>query len=298
MSMLSDTVAVDDNKIEDSFEEIDKHKTEKNDLGACDKEHSDKLSFKKMVTFNITKLLEAKAWISSMDTLPNGRVVMADFSNNKLYIYSQDLEKQKSVIVPGKPCCLTVLDNEKVAVTLQEKSSVAVINIMTRKTLRFLKTPDSCHGITYCDEKIVVNCLESGLQFMDTCGKIKTTVSDVTGEASLCSCGNEYIYCSVYWSHKILCYNNLAEEIYSFSNLTIKCPRGIAIHPSGQALTTEFAKNRIHAINTEGTKSAVVLSKKHDITNPLCILFNIHDDCLYVANNDGESVTIYKYNKT
>lgn len=261
---------------------------------ACEKSPSDRISFNKVMTFEVVKPSETKAWISSMDTLPNGNVVMADFNNSKLYIYSQNLEKQKAVSLSGKPCCVVVLDNEKVAVTLQEKSSVTIINILSRKTVRYIKTPDSCHGITGCEDKLVVNCLESGLHFMDMCGKIETTVPEVTGEASLCSCENSQIYCSVYWSHKVLCYNNSGENIFSFSHLTMKCPRGITALPSGHALTTEFAKNKIHCINTEGTKSAVVLSKKRGINNPLCVLFNKYDDSLYVSNNDGESVTIYK----
>jgi streptogramin lyase len=42
-------------------------------------------------------------------------------------------------------------------------------------------------------------------------------------------------------------------------NLTMKCPRGITIDKKGQVLTSEFTKNKIHVINSEGAKSHVAM---------------------------------------
>ncbi|CAG2256225.1 unnamed protein product [Mytilus edulis] len=268
-------------------------KTEKSEIEKTEKSGFERLKFDNQTTFDI-KCSESKPWISSIDELPNGNVVLTDFCNCKLYVYNQSLEIYKAIDVSGKPCAIAVINSDKIAVTLQEKKSVALVNILTRKTFRYLNVEDSCHGITYTDDNLVLNCLEKGLTFISLDGAVQNTISDVTGEAYLCSSNNGNIYCAVYWSHKVLCFNRQGDEIYSFSNLTMKCIRGISVDHQGQVFTSEFGKNKIHVINSEGTKSHVILSKKHGINNPLCVHFNRNDMCLYISNNDGESVSMYK----
>ncbi|CAC5411001.1 unnamed protein product [Mytilus coruscus] len=273
--------------------ETENKKTEKSEIEKNEKCGFERLKFENQITLDI-KCSESKPWISTIDTLPNGNLILADFCNCKLYVYNQCFERHKSIDVSGKPCAIAVINSEKLAVTLQEKKYVALVNILTRKTFRYLNTEDSCHGITYTDGNLVLNCLEKGLTFISLSGAVQNTISDVTGEAYLCSSDNGNIYCAVYWSHKVVCFNRHGDEIYSFSNLTMKCMRGISVDHLGQVFTSEFGKNKIHVINSEGTKSHVILSKKHGINNPLCVMFNSNDMCLYVSNNDGESVSTYR----
>jgi sugar lactone lactonase YvrE len=271
--------------------EISTEKCDISDKSGKDSPHG--LKFESLRTFDI-KNSENKSWISNIQELPNGNIIMADFNNSKLHVYNQSHERQKPVIMQGNPCCIAVINGEKVAVTVHEKQTIALVNILSRKVLKFVNVGDCAHGITYNNDRIVVNCLKKGLQFMDLSGTVLHTITDVTGEASLCTSENGNIFCSLYWSHKVLCFDKDGQQLYSFSNLTMKCPRGITIDKKGQVLTSEFAKNKIHVINSEGTKSHVVLSKKHGINNPLCVMLDKNGSHLYVSNNDGESVTIFK----
>lgn len=268
--------------------------TEKCDISdKSEKDSPHGLKFESLRTFDI-KNSENKSWISNIQELPNGNIIMADFNNSKLHVFNQSHERQKPVIMQGKPCCIAVINSEKVAVTVHDKKTISLVNILSRKVLKFVNVGDCAHGITYNNNRLVVNCLEKGLQFMDLSGTVLHTISDVTGEASLCTSETGNIYCSLYWSHKVLCFDKDGQQLYSFSNLTMKCPRGISVDKKGQVLTIEFTKNKIHVINSEGTKSHVVLSKKHGINNPLCVMLDNNGSHLYVSNNDGESVTIFK----
>ena len=120
-------------------------------------------------------------WICDMAITKNKMRILVDFNNNKVKLFSPDMEFLSSVSVPARPFNIAVV-NDKTAIVTTKDSSPLIMGISEGQLSikRTMQLDYEVRGISSYKDKLVVTCLFTrppSVKLIDQTGKVYWSAS-------------------------------------------------------------------------------------------------------------------------
>ncbi|XP_069101875.1 transcription intermediary factor 1-beta-like [Argopecten irradians] len=242
---------------------------------------------KEIKKFNI-KIPEDQSYccVCGVLYLPDGTMVVSDYNNSKLKLFTDEGQYLDQLTVPGYPRDVCLVDNNTVAVT-GDGVGVRIVKVEDSRLslLSVINTENDWYGVAYTDGRFVVSdggvysitqdgAIDLLHQYNTTCWNLVRDT--VTGD----------ILVSVY---------NTSQGQVAVSRLSadkrhtdvmkagvLKGSRGIDVDSEGNIYLCGMDSNNVVQMSGDGTRVRELLTSAHGIQTPWAIAF--HGDKFVVSN--------------
>ena len=259
---------------------------------------------------NVKLQSDAKdAFISGSTFLSSGELVLCDRHNYKLKLLDKSLQMKESIDVPGVPWDVASV-NQQVIVTFPFKQYLQFIQVTPSLALGHkVDLGMKCWGVTASRKSIYVLLVDS-----EEC---KIGIYDLTGKQKLMisphSCNDGTIlfkqpyYIYVLNDEKIFvsgvgdtsktstvhCLESNGNVLYSISNPSLKCCRGIRVDENENLLVCELLSHKVFLITRDGKEVREFLKEKDGLYQPYTTSFRRSDGTLVVGCIDRNDILVF-----
>lgn len=234
---------------------------------------------------------------SSLDikALDNGDIVLVNLNNRRLEIFDQNGAPLLEMELSHNPLHTAVMENDNVAMTLASEKKIVIIDLKEKKVSKQIKVEDECHGIAFAKNKLVVNCKNVGLIFMNNDFTVEAKLPGITGKQIICGRPDGSVVGGALLSKEIYCVDMKGTKLFQCSPAGLEYLNGVSVMDSGEIYVSGYLSNTVHKIEVDGSQSCVVLNKEDEINLPSAIAYDSITRSLLILNNDGHLVVIYNY---
>ncbi|KAL3836121.1 hypothetical protein ACJMK2_021572 [Sinanodonta woodiana] len=227
--------------------------------------------------------------------LPEGNVLLVDFSNNKCCLYDSEYDFVADYNFQKHPRNICHLEGKKVAVTIPMSNEIEILVIDKGiKSVKTVTTPHQCFGLTsLTSEKLVVsghnrNTRRHFWAIITTGGKehhyqeidenvLGSIVSHVTvNGAKTC------IYVSCAALEAVFAFTLDGQLVYRYTNKDLKYPYGVGVDRQDNMYVLGRSSNNLHQVSPEGICLRVISSTIPD--NPRHICFTEAKDMFLITH--------------
>ncbi|CAG2224250.1 unnamed protein product [Mytilus edulis] len=204
--------------------------------------------------------------------LPNGNVLIADYNSGELREYSEDGKYIRDIPCSVIPFDLTVIDNDRIAVTYGKFCQyIHILNIKNYTIEKKVEFQSTCYGISYHDKKLFI-ILENSIVITDSAGKVLETLN-VECDTYI-KTAKDRIYISVRSDHTVNCLSMAGEKIWIHKVESLIDPRGITVDDHQNVFVVDFESKSLLVIQHDGKSSRTLLSKTDGLINPIALHYN------------------------
>ena len=252
-------------------------------------------SFSLQTKFRLPKRNKA-AFVTDLACLSRGRFVAADYNNKCLMLYDLHGTLSKEAILNEHPQCIAVMSGSEIAVTTTGSKSIMIVDTTSLQTIRHVTAPFECEGITFTENRLVVNCIHEGIFILSKTGKVLSKFPKLTGAMYLCMSMDHRLVCSMGVSGVLLEMSFDGREHFRLKHETLKRPSGVTWDQFGNIYVATWSNNSIIQLSDNGKSHKVVLESADKVASPWGIDYDKAFDVLVVSSDNGESIAIYKRN--
>ncbi|CAG2229593.1 unnamed protein product [Mytilus edulis] len=222
-----------------------------------------RLKFKKRFEVNTKGFL---TYLSGCTMLSNDHVLIANYRGRKVLMeYSEDGKHIRDIPCSDKPFDLTVIDNDRIAVTYGDSKYVNILNLKNTAVEKKVKCDENCYGISYQDNKLFIR--SGGIVITNITGKVLKTLRVESGRYSEST--NDRIYFTVGRDHTVHCIFMTGEEIWVRKVKSLVDPRGITVDDHQNVYVTCGYSNFLTVIQHDGKSSKTLPTKSHGLHKPI-----------------------------
>lgn len=186
------------------------------------------------------------------------------------------------------------MHSNRIGVTLMYEKKVCVIDTDSWQFIFTTNVHDYCKGLVYFENKLIANCANDGLMYIDSNGKIVKQNCNIKGDlyCHLDNRGN--LYCAKMKAKNIHCHNlnnnkRIIVHIKGQNDITgLTTDRNNNLFVACSDIDTIFVKQTLHS------PAQVVLDKSDGIDNPISIDYDHENNEILVVNNAGKSIFLFK----
>ncbi|XP_052073670.1 E3 ubiquitin-protein ligase TRIM71-like [Mytilus californianus] len=224
----------------------------------------------------------------------NDMLLMTNYSSSdsKLFVYRDCKDFETEITFSSKPRLVGVIPGTgRAVVTLTNEKSIQFINTTTMTKGDKVNVGFTCYGITAGRDRIYVGGKNGTIKILDTNGTILKTMQQ----------GSDYIYFMVYSdlhdhlivriSGKLFCVKLDGTQVYS---MNVSGTTGITRDRQGNIYFGGNDTNNIQRISSDGNNCVKMLNKDNGIKRPYGMCFNNDFTKLFVINNEGKALYVYK----
>lgn len=213
--------------------------------------------------------------------LPEGLLVFADDRNYRLITCDSVSNFQREIDLSFSPRAVTYINNSNVGVTCQSSSMVAVVELVTGKTLSTFSTVDPCYGISFLNDTLAIRI--SGFFLLTTIhGTVKAKLKAIG--STHCCAGEDNIFSSSSSSHKVLCFNKDGDLIWHFQDSKLQTPKDVVVDENGFLLAVGESSKNCFAISPDGKTGREIIS---NLDNPYSLDFDKTSKLMVITNKNG-----------
>ena len=251
--------------------------------------------------------------------MPNGYIVLCDFSNRKIKLLDDTLEMNDSLELPDSPWDASVFDGNHIVVTFLHKLSQQLQTIQVfpqLKTERVFSDKYYQRGVTVSGDTIYVSChvgdpFRGQVRGFDKQGKNKLSLGVMKSGTAMFA-KKSYMfqvpnYIALNNDRAMMCVSDLGDNsvtcittdgdvVYKYKAEDMTQPQGVCFDDSHKVLVCESDSNCITKIEHHGITADAILTPKDGLKKPYSILFRKSDNTLVVGCMDHNDLLIYKYN--
>ncbi|XP_063435981.1 uncharacterized protein LOC134716896 [Mytilus trossulus] len=194
---------------------------------------------------------------------PSGKLIFADFTNNKRLVILNADGVVNGEIHLAAPYDVTSIDDRRVAV-IQSKQ-IQIIDLVSKKVEKTLYVKNSSSsGISYGNDMLWF--YESGkgilmLKLTETNDPITVVNDSDTGNWNFIASFQNNIYQTNRNNNTVTCYNVSGEKVWEFKDETvINSPRSVAVDQYSNVYVTSIGNSRIVVISPDGSQSRTLIS--------------------------------------
>ena len=241
-------------------------------------------------TFNIPTR-EGIIGITGCIVCPNGKMIFVDYSNSRLVILNDDGTLDKEISCPlamGKSFDVTCLDDTTVAVSTG--TGIEIINIVSTKTERRIKTSKPCYGITHHNGVLLWCEYKRGIQMMKLSdGRVTTLVKQRNLQYySYLTTHGDKIYQTNCDTSSVTCYTIKGVQLWEHKDVSVlKDPRGVTVDNNSNVYVTSFTSNSVVVIEPDGRQGTQLNSSDDGLKYPIGIYLMKSKNNLLVTNYNG-----------
>ncbi|XP_063448471.1 uncharacterized protein LOC134728001 [Mytilus trossulus] len=213
-------------------------------------------------------------------------------SNNKIYVYRDCEDYETEIAFSSTPYCVALIPGtDRAVITLPNENSIQFINTTKMTKDNKVNVGFTCYGITAGRDRIIVGGYDGIIKILNTNGAILKA----TQHGSYCICFIAYDgihdHLIVRCYGKLLCIKLDGTLVYSKD---VSGVAGLTLDRQRNIYFGGFSTHNIQRISSDGDNCEEMLNKDNDIDHPLGMCFNNDFTKLFVINNDGKSVCVYK----
>ena len=256
---------------------------------------------RKMSHMNITSPKDRPILcVSGLAVTDNGTLLVGDFNNDTLKVFSQDNTLLSSVPLSDWCHCVTVTEDDIAVVSTRDKTLhyLDISDPPTSSVQRSVSLGYKVLGITttHKDKLVVtVDTTPPSVRMIDTNGKEVWSVTKGPDNQQLFD-APEYIVTSKIndtetvivtdWKKETLTLLNANNgSLLKIVDMKGKCPLGITVDNYGNIFVACYTTREICVWSNDFTKSRTLISRKDLEREPDCIAYSRSTDTLYISYN-------------
>ncbi|VDI36280.1 Hypothetical predicted protein [Mytilus galloprovincialis] len=227
----------------------------------------------------------------------NNTLVFCDSYTKNIYFCDENDTYQSSTSSLYKPWVITTIPGTNTGVmSNKEEPCVQLLDIERRRILKQVKFKQCAGGIAATNENIFVS-FKGKIQVLDIRGNLIRTISlkhkqNIIAYISICPNGN-ICYSTVYEVH---CITSAGCPVFSYASSDLLTPRNTTTDDEGCIYILDWGSHTIHKLTSTGTLVDILL--KDCLARPMVLCFNRNVSKVYVANQYGKTISVFKTNFT
>lgn len=252
-------------------------------------------NFSLTVKFGLPKR-KKPSFATDVCCISRGRFILSDYNNKCIMLYDLNGTLTREVFLDEHPQSITVVSGSEIAVSLSGNRNIKVLDTNSLQTVRHVTAPYECEGITFTENKFVVNCKHEGIFVLNKSGKVISKFPKLTGAMYLNMSLDHKLICSMGVPGVIMAMTLDGRETFRIKGQNIKRPSGVTWDQFGNIYASIWAKNSIIQIKDNGKSFVTILDSDDKIVSPWGLDYDRSSDFLVVSTDNGESVAIFKRN--
>ena len=240
--------------------------------------------------------------ICSMDITPDGRMLLADFTNQCIKLFDKEGEYATRYVFPKKfqNVEIAVIDNDECILSLYNERNLQVLSIKDNALAikGTIKLKETIRGISYCQDRIVVLGLKIGMvkvinrQGKTYCGRSTWRAGDKPNDwiARCSTCfvenGNLAVIVSGTLYNKIIKLDGNTGDVMKSFDVVGMGQSSLSRDERGLIYLCNNLSREVHVYSADLECCKVLLSNNQKLCNmPISVKYNVSNRQLYVANN-------------
>ncbi|KAH3749182.1 hypothetical protein DPMN_183673 [Dreissena polymorpha] len=249
---------------------------------------------------NVKKSRYSKeCYITAICVLPEGQVLVADYTNNTIKLLDQQHQVVSHCSVTSSPSGMCQITPTEVAVTLN--SEVQFITVNNRKLVkgRKLQLQHLCYGIACHQEDLYITDIRALYKYTLSGKQVSKMYGDKSGFCTVymvaVSPTGDKLYITDSSHHRLLTLARDGSVLATFTDPAILEPRDVHVTPAGQVLVCGFLSHTIIQVDDEGRKKLAILATEEDgVVYPQSVCYNRHTASILVGLFENNSILVFK----
>ncbi|CAG2257346.1 unnamed protein product [Mytilus edulis] len=243
--------------------------------------------------FNIKETANENQFITSCIKTGN-TLVFTEQNHERLIICNSDGTDIHHIHLSYKPCYMTEMDSNIVAVTCHRM--ILIINISTRSVISKINTNDNCYGISYNDDNLYVVIDKFKIHVMDMTGKVKRTMLAPSGLIHDITVDRNRLVCIDYTS-SIYCCSLDGTLMWKLKMDKFQYLRRVTTDDEGNVYVTNESTHNVIVVSYDGKHHSELLTESDGLNNPYGIYFDKKENILLVSNDFDGKIILFDVNK-
>ena len=259
--------------------------------------------------FNVkTKGDKEDYYITGMAVTKDGRILMTDYSNNKVKMFSPAMKFLSSVSDPGCPWDIAVVSDSEAAATTDKKSLVLLdISGSQLRIKTTTKVPYDITGITKYNYKLVISSTSPtpSVKLIDLTGKVYWSVSSDQQGQSLFSHPwyltshdegrSSTVIVTDRDNHTLTLLNGETGEVITRRQLQDKWPEGVTTDTAGNVFVCYVRTGEVSVLSGDLSEEKILLSIQDGLSyDPQAIVYNDKTHQLLISYFSNDTVDSFK----
>lgn len=228
--------------------------------------------------------------------LPNKHLIVGDQNYARIIICEGDGSRGYDIDMEGPVCDMTLIDNNQLAVTVDRRKDIYVIDLLTDKIVRKITgcIKNYCRGISYLDGKLYVIDHKKGIKVIDFAShtvSAKLNVEVKHANKIRTACGKVY-YTNVK-KHELICCELNGKQKWTFHDNGISRYSDFSCDSHGNVVCS--LKDSIAVIYDEGTKKKILLETPGELKEPAAIYYYEDDEDNVLLTCDSRNGYAFLY---
>ncbi|XP_076088225.1 uncharacterized protein LOC143058638 [Mytilus galloprovincialis] len=221
----------------------------------------------------------------------NGEYFFTDYYSCKRLnvIASNGTFKFDMLLDPSYGFDITIINEKTIAITSGSSSEhigIDIIDIESRKKIKFISLPDRPWGITRDQDSLFVCVKGRGIYRVNTLDYTTShLISCNLSGSNYISVFAEKIYFTDWYDHSVVCCDRNGSHVWRFKEESVlKNSRGITVDNEGNVFLVGQHSSNVVIISNDGKHHRQILTKKQGLSQPSAIFFDKQTGKLLLAN--------------
>ncbi|CAC5394690.1 unnamed protein product [Mytilus coruscus] len=212
--------------------------------------------------------MNAKMHITGCVMLSNGNLIIANYEKKYLIEYSYTGKHIRDIPVSGTPCCIAVIDPNRIVVTYPTSKFLEIMNNTTFQVEKRIGFQKTCLGVSHENGRLYVVCGHATIQVLDLSGRNLETLIITSNSVMNITTSRDRIFYTDYTSNKGHCCLMNGEELWQFESKNIRYPYGAAVDNSDNVYVVGSNSKNLTMIQHDGKDSKTLLTESDGLVNP------------------------------
>ena len=246
-------------------------------------------------------------YISGCTFMPNGDVVLCDFTNNNIKLLSDTFTIKDSLHLDDQPWDVSPVSSSSAVITLPYENQLQFIQVMPslKKLDRSIKVGRMCWGVQVVEDLIYVTCYndpgEGEVLVLDINGTITHRLGHPDKKPSMFSCPfyitvcpfSRKMFITDWDTHTVSCLLSDGSVVYQYKDVELRGPRGVCVDGGGNAIVCGRWSDNVQVIRDDGTKCCTLLTSQDGVSRPFSVAYRESDNTL-ILGCEGSNILVYK----
>ncbi|XP_063448460.1 uncharacterized protein LOC134727991 [Mytilus trossulus] len=232
--------------------------------------------------------------ILSVSVTDNNKLLITNTasSDTKLYVYRDCKDYETEIAFSSEPHGVVVIPGtDRAVITLPNENSIQFINTTKMTKDNKVNVGFTCYGITAGRDRIYVGGTGGTIKTLDPNGTVLKTIQQGSNNIFFIAYDDIHDHLIVRCHDKLLCIKVDGTQVYSKD---VSGLAGVTRDRRGNIYYGCYYANNIQRISSDGENCEEMLNKDNGIYRPYGMCFNNDFTKLFVINNEGKSVRVYK----
>ncbi|KAH3878737.1 hypothetical protein DPMN_002636 [Dreissena polymorpha] len=239
--------------------------------------------------------------ISGICVLPDGQVLVADWTNKNVKLLNQQYQVVSHLDVNARPFDICLITPSEVAVTVNASNihEVQFITVNQGKLVpgRKFQLQHECRGIDHHQGDLFVISSEELYKYTLNGKQVCSLYRSFDGTVWKCAVSptGDRLYIISYWQNKLLTLARDGTLLATYTVPALVGPHGLHVTPAGQVLVCGYHSDTVQQVGWEGqSKLATLATKRHGVWGPFSVCYSSTTSSIIVGQWWGDNILVFR----